>query len=356
MGRVQLKGLALPELERFVNRCGESRYRARQLFTWMYKKKAVSFAEMTDISATFRAYLAKNATLQALSLQQVQQTKAGETRKYLFALQDGFRVESVLMREGDRRTLCISTQVGCPIDCKFCATGAMGLKRNLQTGEIIDQVLQAERESGERVTNIVVMGMGEPMLNYENMMAALDILTDERGLDLAKRHVVVSTSGLVPAIRRFSEEKRKYRLAISLNATTDAVRSQIMPLNKKWPISELLAAARDYTRAARQLVTFEYVLLDGVNDATADAQRLQQLLRGMRCKVNLIPYNATHRGFRRPSAERVEAFYAALASLHAPVTIRWSKGTDIDAACGQLLTQVVGDEARQGAADTRAEK
>lgn len=345
----QLKNLSLAELREFVISAGEPAFRAHQLYTGMYQHRARSFEAMTDLPLAFRQQLAGAASLQAVILEQVRVAPAGDARKYLFRLADNASIESVLMYDGDRRTLCISTQVGCPIDCKFCATGAMGWTRNLTTGEIIDQVIEAERESGERVSNIVVMGMGEPMLNYDNLMAALDIISDEGGLNLAKRRIVVSTSGLIPAIDRFREEKRKYRLAISLNATTDDVRTRLMPLNKKWSIAELLDAARRYSEASGEVVTFEYVLLDGINDTVDDARRLIQLLKGIRCKLNLIPYNATLREFRRSTDAAIDRFYKTLRPLPVPVTIRWSKGADIDAACGQLLTSVEGARGRKAA-------
>lgn len=338
MQKIQIKGMSLDELEQFVLECGEKRFRAQQLFLWMYHRNATSFQEMTDISVRFREQLQENAGLNAVSLELVQESASRDTKKYLFELQDGYRIESVLMLDRNRRTLCISTQVGCAIDCKFCATGAMGLKRNLTSGEIVDQVLSVARESGEIPTNIVVMGMGEPMHNYDHLMKALDILSDDRGLNLSKRHIVVSTSGLIPAINRFKEERRKYRLAISLNATTDEVRTRLMPLNKKWPIKMLLNAVRDYAETSRVLVTFEYVLLADINDSVEDARRLCHLLKGIRCKLNLIPYNATMHQFCRPDDATIEKFYAEMKSLPAPVTVRWSKGIDIDAACGQLVT------------------
>ena len=340
MLKTQLKGLSLPELEAFVTELGEKRFRANQLYLWMYNRLATTFDEMTDLSAKFRQQLQQQADLSAVTLETVQKSGSDDTQKFLFKLHDDARIESVLMAEGDRRTLCISTQVGCPIDCKFCATGAMGLKRNLTSGEIVDQILHAARASDKPLSNIVVMGMGEPMLNYDNLMQALAIVTDEDTLNLSRRHIVVSTSGLIPAIQRFQEDGHKYRLAISLNATTDEVRTQLMPLNKKWPIRMLMQAARDYANASREIVTFEYVLLAGINDSVEDARRLRQLVNGIRCKVNLIPYNATLRHFRRPEQAAIDAFYSEMRSLPWPVTVRWSKGVDIDAACGQLVTKL----------------
>ncbi|MEK7728235.1 MAG: 23S rRNA (adenine(2503)-C(2))-methyltransferase RlmN, partial [candidate division KSB1 bacterium] len=262
-----------------------------------------------------------------------------DAEKFLFKLHDDLRLESVLMHEGDRHTLCVSSQVGCPIDCQFCATGKMGLLRNLSAGEIVNQFLTVRRLTLQPITNVVVMGMGEPMLNYEELIKACNILSDEEGPNLAQKHIVISTSGLIPKIRRFKEDGHKFRLAISLNATTDEVRNRLMPLNRKWPIADLLAAAKEYALASKQLVTFEYVLLAGVNDSLEDATRLKRLLRDIPCKVNLIPFNAIDENFQRPGYEQIEAFYNRLKDMSAPVTVRWSKGDDIDAACGQLWTK-----------------
>lgn len=258
----------------------------------------------------------------------------------MFKLQDGLAIESVLMFEDNRATICVSTQVGCAIDCKFCATGMMGLKRNLSDGEIIDQFLTVQRLKGRKITNVVMMGMGEPFHNYDNLMKACALLTDGDGPNLANKHIVVSTSGLIPRIYQFADEKRKYRLAISLNATTDEVRTRLMPLNKRWPIRELLKAAKYYTEKLGEPVTFEYVLLQGVNDTLADADRLKKMLDRILCKVNLIPYNPTVAAYQRTSEKRILAFYERLSDMRAPVMIRWSKGDDIDAGCGQLATNV----------------
>lgn len=337
--RVQLVGLSLEELEAFVLGIGEKRFRANQLFDWIYKKGARSFAEMTNLSLQLRTVLADNAALESVELVTQQRSNKDASTKYLFRLHDGRTIESVLMLEGKRVTLCVSTQVGCAIDCKFCATGMMGLQRNLTAGEVVDQLLAVQALSGSKVTNLVCMGMGEPFHNYENLMKACDLLADKNGPGLPKRHIVVSTSGLIPKIYQFADEGQPYKLAISLNATTDHMRTQLMPLNKKWPIRDLLKAIRYYTDKLGQPVTFEYVLLDGLNDSEADAERLKKLLNGVRCKVNIIPYNQTLGIYRRPSEKRILSFYERLAGLRAPVTIRWSKGDDIAAGCGQLATE-----------------
>ncbi len=336
MNKTNLKVLDLTELQTFVASLGEGSYRARQIFKWVYGRGVSDFEQMTNLSKALRQKLAEQARIGQLQLVTSQTSAKDQSVKFLFQLEDGLKIESVLMVDNGRTTLCVSTQVGCAIDCTFCATGMMGLQRHLTVGEIVDQLLQVQNQTGQTVSNVVLMGMGEPFHNYENVIKACDLLSHDLGPNLAKRHIVVSTSGLVPKIIRYADEGHKYRLAISLNATTDAVRSQLMPLNKKWPIRELMNAARYYTQKSEQMVTFEYVLMYGINDSAADAERLKTLVRGMFCKINLIPYNATEGTFRRPSEAKITRFYERMASLRAPVTIRWSKGDDISAGCGQL--------------------
>jgi len=337
--KTNLLGLSRAELIAFAESLGEKAFRGKQLFQWLYGRGAQNFSEMTSLATGLRQRLCDVASIDALEVVQRKISQQHDAEKFLFKLSDGLNIESVLMHEGERHTLCISSQVGCPIDCKFCATGKMGLLRNLSSGEIVGQFLTVRRVSQTPITNVVVMGMGEPMLNYEELLKACYILSDAEGPHLAQKHIVISTSGLLPKIRRFMEEGHKFRLAISLNASTDEVRNRLMPLNHKWPIADLLAAAKEYALAAKQLVTFEYVLLAEVNDSTEDALRLKRLLRDIPCKLNLIPFNAIDENFRRPSGERIEAFYNHLRDLSAPVTVRWSKGDDIDAACGQLWTK-----------------
>jgi 23S rRNA (adenine2503-C2)-methyltransferase len=366
MSKKNLKDLDRDELAKFMADLGEEPFRAKQLFRWLYGKPAQSFAEITDFAKPLRQRLQEMASLHELTLETRQISQRRDAEKFLFRLSDGLHIESVLMREETRHTLCISSQVGCPVDCKFCATGLMGLLRNLRVGEIVDQVLLVKRLSGSPITNVVVMGMGEPMLNYDALIKACYLLADDEGPNLAQRRIVISTSGLVPKIERFTAEGHKFRLAISLNATTDEVRNQIMPINRKYPIATLLQAAAEYTRRTKQRITFEYILLDGVNDSLEDAERLKNLTRNIPCKINLIPYNsiaspneAAHSlhsseldsilAFRRPSFERIEAFLATMREGRNTVTLRWSKGDDIDAACGQLWTKV--EKAKREAAD-----
>lgn len=345
MQKIELKGSNHQRLEEIAVECGQPAYRGRQLFKWLYARNVSSFEEMTNLPKDFRNALAAQATLHSVSLVQRQSSSRGDADKFLFRLHDGRHIESVLMRSDEedgrqRLTLCISSQVGCPIDCKFCATGAMGLLRNLTAGEMVDQVLAVNRLGKEKVTNVVVMGMGEPFLNYENLLSACALLCDEEATNLAQRRIVISTSGVIPKILRFTKEGHKYRLAISLNATTDEVRTRLMPLNKKYPIAKLLEAARAYVRASGNRLSFEYVLMAGINDSPEDAARLRTLLAGIACKVNLIPFNAIDGAFQRPSFQVIEDFFNRLKTAPFPVTVRWSKGDDIDAACGQLATKV----------------
>jgi 23S rRNA (adenine2503-C2)-methyltransferase len=343
MKQIELKGCNQERLEEIAEQLGQPAYRGRQLFHWMYARNVPDFDQMANLPKDFREKLAAETMLHSVHLAKRQISARGDAEKFLFRLHDGRHIESVLMRndENDHRrlTLCISSQVGCPIDCKFCATGSMGLLRHLTVGEMIDQVLAVNRLSGERVTNVVVMGMGEPFLNYENLIAACELLCDEEATNLAQRHIVISTSGIIPKILRFTKEGRKYRLAISLNATTDDMRNRLMPLNKKYPIAKLLEAARTYVHASGNRLTFEYVLLAGINDTLDDAARLRTLLTGIDCKLNLIPFNAIDGEFQRPSFQAIEDFYGRLKNSPFPVTVRWSKGDDIDAACGQLVTK-----------------
>lgn len=339
MQKVNLKGLDLNELRDFVVSIDEKPFRGDQIFSWLYNKSINSFDEMTNLSKELRDKLLERAQIDQLKLVVQRQSGQDQSIKYLFQLEDDSQIESVLMFDGNRATLCISTQVGCAIDCKFCATGMMGLNRHLTPGEILDQVLAVQKLNGTRVTNVVCMGMGEPFHNYDNLIKACELLSDELGLNLARRHIVVSTSGLIPKIYRFADENHKYRLAISLNATLDEIRSRIMPLNKKWPIAELMKAAAYYTKKSDLRVTIEYVLMAGLTDSLEDAKRLKNIVKGLFCKINLIPYNATLGEFKRPEERRIMQFYEQMRDLTVPVTIRWSKGDDIDAGCGQLAVK-----------------
>lgn len=328
-----------------------SPFRSKQLFSWLHKRHAKSFSEMTDLSKSFREELERSFNIFRPKLVKVLFSVDG-SRKYLFALEDGSEIESVLICQPSRYTLCVSSQVGCAIGCKFCKTAQMGLKRNLQVHEIVGQVIAVrehiienalapiEGSESQFFQNIVFMGMGEPFHNIKNVIAAVTSLNDEFGLNFSGRKITVSTSGLVPAIREFGASEAKANLAVSLNATTDEVREQIMPINKRWPLSELLSELRNYPLKPGRRITLEYVMLSGINDTDDDLKRLPQIIQGIPAKINLIPYNAnTGLGFYPPSRNRVFEWQKRLLELGLNSTIRWSKGEDISAACGQLATE-----------------
>ena len=337
---VELKGLRPEELEAFVGSMGLEAYRGRQLVAWIYRRGVTDFGEMTDLSRATRERLAGRAHI--LSLRRVAEDRSedGGTTKYLLELPDGQRIESVLIYEGRRRTLCVSSQAGCALDCKFCATAQMGFRRNLSAGEILDQLISVRRDlvgDGDDVTNVVLMGMGEPLHNYENVIRAIRIMNLDDGPAVGIRRITLSTVGHVPGIRRLATEGLKIGLAISLNATTDQQRDQIMPANRSWPIRAVLDAVRDYQRSIGRWVTFEYVLLHGFNDTRDDARRLLELVQGLPCKVNVIPWNPVEGApFQRPPEASVDRFVQILADAHLTATVRASKGSDIAAGCGQL--------------------
>ncbi len=335
--RVYVKNLTLPEMEQWVESLGERRFRARQLFRHVYLRRVSSWDECSDLSRMFKVQLEYGASLNALSSVETLEASDG-TKKYVFELHDGHLIESVLIPDPPRRTLCISSQVGCALGCKFCLTGAGGLKRNLNTAEIVDQVCQVQKALGnqDRITNIVLMGMGEPLANYDSVLRAMQIMTDPNGLAFSHRRITLSTAGLAPQLYRLGKES-PVNLAISLHAPEDKLRDELMPINRTYPLSELMAACREYPLAPRKRITFEYVLLDGVNDGTAQARALVRLLNGVRAKINLIPFNP-HPGsrFRRPSEERMLAFQEVLQKAQLTAIIRQSRGADIGAACGQL--------------------
>jgi len=346
MSRTNLVGMLPAALEDLAESFGASRYRGRQLATWIYRKAVVNLDAMTDLPREFRMRLAETAEATLPEVERATSSLDG-SRKLVFRLADGARVSSVLMPDDGRITLCLSTQVGCGYACAFCLTGTMGLERNLTAGEIVGQLMSANAllgaEGPDRVTHIVFMGMGEPLANYANLVAALKILTDARlGLSYSPKRVTVSTVGLVPAIERLGREDLKVNLAISLHAASDEVRSKLMPVNRAFDVETLMAAVKRYPLTSRQRVFFEYVLLDGVNDSPEEAQRLAKLLRGVKGKVNLIPFNDWEgASYQRPPLPRILAFQAILLDSGITTTVRWSKGEDIGAACGQLKEPAV---------------
>jgi len=342
MSRLNLLDLLPSELEDLAESLGAPRYRGRQIVSWLYGKGATDIEAMSDLPRDFRAALSERATVSVPQIERRTPSQDG-SQKLVLILEDGARIQSVLMPDRDRLALCVSTQVGCGFACAFCLTGTMGLERNLTAGEIVGQVLAARATlgPGERITHIVYMGMGEPLANYAATVQSLRLLTDPKVFGFSPRRITVSTVGLVLGIERLAKENLKVNLAISLHATSNEIRDRIMPVNKGFAIEELLEACRRFPVAFRQRITFEYVLLEGVNDAPEDARRLVRLLKGIRAKINLIPFNDWEgSGFRRPALHRIMAFQELLLEHNIRATIRWSKGEDIGAACGQLKETV----------------
>jgi 23S rRNA (adenine2503-C2)-methyltransferase len=332
--KIDIKSLTPEGLVSFLGGLGKEKFRAGQIQRWVYKRGVVNFVEMTDLAKDFRAELEKRAFISDWEPEYIETSRDG-TQKYLFRLDDGESVETVrIPMNNERSTVCVSTQVGCAMQCEFCLTGKFGLTRNLNVSEIVNQVCAAMKRGP--VNNIVFMGMGEPLHNLDNVIDALKILYSETGLDFSPRKITVSTSGLVPQMREFGTRVRA-NLAVSLNATTDEVRDRLMPINKRYPLKELMAACRDYPMPTGQWITFEYILIKGVNDSLDDAKRLVKLLHGVRAKVNLIPYNE-HEGsdLKSPDVKVIEPFQRYLLDRNIVAVRRASKGQDISAACGQL--------------------
>ncbi len=351
--RPDLRSLGHQELEALVTELGERSFRAKQLFRWIHPRGASSIDDMSDLSKAFREKLKEHCELSSLAAATIERAKDG-TRKYAFRTSRGDVIESVFIPDASaegRNTLCISSQVGCALDCKFCLTATLGLRRNLSAGEIVEQLTRVKQdlarapdgsviEEPPRIHNVVMMGMGEPLHNYDNLIRALSIMCDEDGHGLSSRRITVSTSGLAPRIPRLGRDS-KVNLAVSLNATTDEVRDRIMPINKRYNIAALLEACRAFPLPERRRITFEYVMLAGINDTPEDARRLVGLLHGFRCKVNLIPFNEHPRSeYRQPTEAVVDRFRDALVDRGLSVFVRTARGEDISAACGQLGLEV----------------
>ena len=333
MQRVDLKNFTLPELIDFLSGKGKERFRATQLFKWIYQKDVRSFAEMTNLSKELRQELAATACISDLTPAAVEEGSDG-TRKYLFDLGDGNAVEAVLIPDEGRNTLCLSSQAGCAMACRFCLTGTFRLSRNLTAAEIVNQVCAVRRDA--EIRNIVFMGMGEPLANLENVIRAIRVLVEDNGLQFSSRRVTVSTCGLVPEMDILGREVT-VNLAVSLNATTDEERDLLMPVNRAYPLAELMAACRRFPLPSRRKITFEYVMIRGLNDSLEDAKRLLRLIADIPHKVNLIPFNE-HEGcdFTSPTRAAIDAFHKYLIDRHVTVITRESRGGDISAACGQL--------------------
>ena len=340
--RTDLKGMTLPEMEAFFAAWGKERYRARQLFRWIYRRHVDDFSAMTDLSREFRALLSASCRISAPPAERVEVSADG-TEKYLFRLEDGEAVESVLIPDGDRRTLCVSSQVGCALSCSFCATGATGFRRDMTSAEIVHQVCYAAKRlsgRGERLTNVVFMGMGEPLQNVPEVSRAIGILLSQHGFGLSGKRVTVSTAGIVPEMLAMAE-RYPVSFAVSVNASRDEQRSLLMPVNRKYPLKELVAAMKRIPLQSGRKVTAEYVLLSGVNDSPEDARELARLLRGGRIKVNLIPSNPLEEAsFGAPAQERADRFREILLAAGIQAITRERRGADIRAACGQLRAAV----------------
>lgn len=346
MQKKAIYDFSLDELTMLMRVWGEPAYRARQVWEWLYQHKVTDFEAMQNLPKALRARLAEEFRISTLESVTELQSSDGQTVKRLWRLPDGQVIESVLMEyDGHRRTACISTQAGCAMGCVFCATGQMGFARHLTSGEIVEQALVFARQldaEGERLSNVVLMGMGEPLHNYDATLEAVARLNDEQGLNIGQRHITLSTVGLVPQIRQFADEHLQVGLAISLHAATDEERSQLLPVNRRWPISELIDAVRYYVEQTGRRVTFEWALIAGENDTEAQAHRLGKILRGLKCHVNLIPLNPTEGYSGRPSdPARVQAFQDVLREYRVGSTVRVRRGIDIQAGCGQLKAKVI---------------
>lgn len=339
----EICSLHLNECQNWLLENGEKPFRAAQIFDWIYKKGVLSFEEMLNLSKELRTKLQNSFAFPCLKLVRSVDSEDGQTTKFLWELADGKRVESVLIRSDERRTVCVSCQVGCPASCAFCASGKEGLIRNLSAGEIVEQVLQIDRflrPLQERVSHIVYMGMGEPMENYDAVVRSIEILNSETGLHISQRRITVSTVGVVEGIHKLAKEKCHVNLVLSLHAPNQHIRKKIIPYARKYPLEEILMAMDEYADITKRDITYEYTMLAGINDSLKAADELATLLKGKQCTVNLIPYNPVGTlQLRRPSSDTIVAFRALLEERGINTTWRYTKGTDIAAACGQLALQ-----------------
>ena len=335
--KTDIKSMNLETLTGFLTDMGEKKFRAKQIYEWLHMRQVESFDEMTNLSKRLREQLDDKCRIISLKKEQVQISKIDGTRKYLFLLEDGNVIESVLMKYKHGNSVCISSQVGCRMGCRFCASTLDGLERGLTPSEMLDQIYQIGKDIGERISNVVVMGTGEPLDNYDNLLKFIELLTDENGLHISQRNLTVSTCGIVPRIRELAEKKLSITLALSLHASSQKKRLELMPVANKYEIHEVIDACRYYFTKTGRRVTFEYSLVGGVNDSEQDAKELTQLIHGMNCHVNLIPVNPIkERNYVQSNAKVMEAFKEKLERSGITVTVRREMGRDIDGACGQL--------------------
>lgn len=336
MNKIDIRSMSFDELSAVVSTLGQPSFRTGQIFLWL-QSGVTHWDEMTNIPAVLRAKLAESYYIVTANIKKRLESVIDDTVKYLYEMHDGELVESVLMKYNHGYSLCISTQVGCRMGCSFCATGLYGLTRNLTASEMLAQITSAERDKGIRVSNVVLMGMGEPLDNFDNVVRFLQLVSDERGLNIGMRHISLSTSGLVPGIYKLMEYKFPITLSVSLHAPNDELRSSIMKVNRSFGIESLMKACRDYIAVTGRRISFEYALIEGVNDSDRCAKQLAVLMRGMLCHVNLIPANPVkENSYKKPDRQRLEHFCKLLCSLGVNTTIRRTLGADIDASCGQL--------------------
>tara|TARA_Y100000994_G_scaffold245911_1_gene248286 strand:- start:253 stop:1278 length:1026 start_codon:yes stop_codon:yes gene_type:complete len=338
MEKLNLLGKSLIELSNICIENNFPKFHGEQLYKWMYQKKILNTNKMTNVPEKLKKIIYNDYSLNLLKIEKRFKSNNEDTIKYLFRTLDDKLIESVSMIEKGRHTLCISSQIGCSVNCDFCATAKMGFIRNLDCGEILEQLIIISNERAKSITNIVFMGMGEPFLNYKNVIKSCEIMNDSKGFNLSSKKITISTSGILTKIKQFISEKHKYKLAISLNASNNNDRTKLIPINKKWPIEEILSTLKQYKFKKYRPIMFEYVLIEGVNDSEENAIELSQLLKNFNCKINIIPYNETKENYKRSS--RIDKFVSQLNKINSnyQVLIRWSKGQDIDAACGQLAT------------------
>lgn len=342
---MDIKSMTLPELQEEMAAIGEKSFRAKQLYEWIHVRQARSFDEMTNLSVALRERCRERYDLTTLQVVRMQESKLDGTRKYLFELKDGNLVESVFMRYKHGNSVCISSQVGCKMGCRFCASTLDGWERNLTPAEMLDQIYAITQDTKERVSNVVVMGTGEPLDNYENLLRFIELLTNEHGLHISQRNVTVSTCGLVPEIYKLAQEKLQITLALSLHATTDEKRRKLMPIANQYSIAELMEACQNYFEQTGRRLTFEYSLVGGVNDTPEDARELCALVKSLNCHVNLIPVNPIReRDYVQSETKAIQAFKGKLERSGIQVTVRREMGRDIDGACGQLRRRVLARE------------
>tara|TARA_Y100001970_G_scaffold242289_1_gene306573 strand:+ start:24418 stop:25443 length:1026 start_codon:yes stop_codon:yes gene_type:complete len=339
MKKIILLGKDLAEL---INICTDNelpKFHGQQLYKWMYQKTILDVDKMSNIPSKLKNIISEEYQINLLNTDKKITSNSEDTIKYLFKTNDSKLIESVSMIDKKRHTICISSQIGCSVDCDFCATGKMGIIRNLNCGEIIQQLIIIKQNRNIPITNIVFMGMGEPFLNYSNVIKSCKILNDPNGFNLSSKRITISTSGILPKIKQFIDEKHKYKLAISLNASNNKTRDKLIPINKKWPIESILNSIDKYSYKKYRPIMFEYILIDNINDSIENAIELSNLLKNINCKINIIPYNETDNDYKR--SNKIEAFVKQLNNnnYNYRVLVRWSKGQGIDAACGQLATK-----------------